>query len=297
MVELEWYKDNRILEPTSHFEQNADKLVIWNPTTNDNGSYHCAVRNEKKVVNSESINVFIDDQNDNQMKERLKCSQWRLNSIPGNLVKVDKDGKVVSRALRRHDNRMELLCRSKRDGDQRKDSVSVESGNSIVLNCNTRNADQRSGLKASWSKDGKHFREVDIVSEVDVSDGFGNQGEGHSRVHLSNKNGSLIISSTILADHGHYECKIFSQDAVVSSHRVRLDVSEVLKFAPTPTSKHIEVGTTGKIHCKVQGTPTPNVRWIKVMHINLRLIYLILIEIDCCPVGTLAGASRFIGRY
>lgn len=43
-----------------------------------------------------------------------------------------------------------------------------------------------------------------------------------------------------------------------------LNVIEKLKFAPPPTSKGLEISSVGKIHCKVQGTPTPQIQWTKV---------------------------------
>lgn len=39
--------------------------------------------------------------------------------------------------------------------------------------------------------------------------------------------------------------------------------SEILKFAPPPVNKKLELGSTAKIHCKAQGTPPPTIRWEK----------------------------------
>lgn len=39
---------------------------------------------------------------------------------------------------------------------------------------------------------------------------------------------------------------------------------EQLKFSPPPVNKRLELNVSAKIHCKVQGTPTPNVVWYKV---------------------------------
>lgn len=36
---------------------------------------------------------------------------------------------------------------------------------------------------------------------------------------------------------------------------------ENLKFAPQPTSKNLELGTVGKVHCRAQGTPNPQIKW------------------------------------
>lgn len=43
-----------------------------------------------------------------------------------------------------------------------------------------------------------------------------------------------------------------------------LNIIEKLKFTPPPTSKGLEIGGIGKIHCKVQGTPTPQIHWTLV---------------------------------
>lgn len=40
-------------------------------------------------------------------------------------------------------------------------------------------------------------------------------------------------------------------------------IVEILKFAPAPVNKKLELGSTAKIHCKAQGTPPPNIRWEK----------------------------------
>lgn len=51
-----------------------------------------------------------------------------------------------------------------------------------------------------------------------------------------------------------------------------LTVIEKLKFAPPPTSKGLEIGSVGKIHCKVQGTPTPHTWWsVKVSQTNITI--------------------------
>ena len=40
-------------------------------------------------------------------------------------------------------------------------------------------------------------------------------------------------------------------------------VAERLKFNPTPVSKKVELGSTSKVHCRAQGSPSPVVRWVK----------------------------------
>lgn len=54
-------------------------------------------------------------------------------------------------------------------------------------------------------------------------------------------------------------------NGVQSVQLTDLTVIEKLKFAPPPTSKMgLEIGSPRKIHCKAQGTPTPQIQWSKV---------------------------------
>lgn len=63
----------------------------------------------------------------------------------------------------------------------------------------------------------------------------------------------------------YFQCSLHRNGAGVQSVQVsELIVIEKLKFTPPPTSKGLEIGSVGKIHCKVQGTPTPQIQWAKV---------------------------------
>lgn len=64
----------------------------------------------------------------------------------------------------------------------------------------------------------------------------------------------------------HFQCSIHRNggNGVQSVQVSDLIVIEKLKFVPPPTSKGLEIGSVGKIHCKVQGTPTPLIQWTKV---------------------------------
>lgn len=85
-----------------------------------------------------------------------------------------------------------------------------------------------------------------------------------ARVLSNTKNGSLTFSPVLSTDSGSYECLVFNdQNVQTSSRKSELKVIEQLKFAPQPTSKNLELGTVAKVHCKVQGTPTPIVKWTK----------------------------------
>lgn len=78
------------------------------------------------------------------------------------------------------------------------------------------------------------------------------------------KNGSLIFSSVISSDSGIYECLALDEhESPIHLQKYELKIIEQLKFVPPPTSKNLELGTIGKIHCKVQGTPIPQIKWTK----------------------------------
>lgn len=98
------------------------------------------------------------------------------------------------------------------------------------------------------------------ISEIDTSDYYFT-----ARISINRKNGSLSFVAVVSSDHGIYECNTFHEnDSPISSRKTNLTVIETLKFAPPPTSKNLELGTLGKVHCKVQGSPTPQVKWTKV---------------------------------
>lgn len=85
-----------------------------------------------------------------------------------------------------------------------------------------------------------------------------------ARIIVNPRNATLHFTGLIASDTGLYECHLFNAHASQIAHkRTALRVIEQLRFAPQPTSKNIELGTLAKVHCKVQGTPTPTVRWYK----------------------------------
>lgn len=272
LFNVNWYKDNIKLDSSGHHNFNDNDLIINNPSGNDNGTYNCIVRSGRKIVNSD-IDIFVTDQNETEnlnnlpaLSSRINCIDWYADSEHPNgaLIKLNKIGQIIFRHS--HESRKEILCRTKRDGAQKKEATMVDVGNPIVLNCNINNIDRNTELKINWNKDGKYFRHFNTIFNKDYSsddESFNN----HSRIVLNPRNGSLIIKSTIASDGGSYECSIYDDALRLSSHKVKLEITEMLKFAPRPTSKHIEMGQIAKIHCKVQGTPTPSVRWIKVIYI------------------------------
>lgn len=206
---------------------------------------------------------------------------------------------------------MVLLCRrNKNRRSHRKRSASDESiqhpealqrpvrkraniaeDDSAVLNCDFKHLDRHSPeIGIQWRKDGKLIRQS-ILNDPNDDAASMNLMENplfrvDGRISMHSQNGSLIISSTIPSDGGVYECSVFKGiDYILSVQTTELNIIEKLKFSPPPpSSKGLEMGSIGKIHCKVQGTPTPQIRWTKVFFCEnltfpfFRLISCIVIE-------------------
>lgn len=127
-----------------------------------------------------------------------------------------------------------------------------------------------------WQKDGKNFRQISLgASEPNIAEVYVESViREDSRVVINADNGSLLLRPVIASDAGEYQCKIEIKGfESIASDSARLMVIEVLKFAPAPTSKNLELGSIGKIHCKAQGTPTPQITWIRVSFILFGKIY------------------------
>lgn len=82
-----------------------------------------------------------------------------------------------------------------------------------------------------------------------------------------------------------FQCAIL-QNAGQNVQVTEVNVIEKLKFVPPPTSKGLEIGSPGKIHCKVQGTPTPQIQWTKVKNSFLSTL-------DCVIKSHQAHSSAF----
>lgn len=172
----------------------------------------------------------------------------------------------------------------------------LNENDAVTLNCDIGKGNKKNIFIVKWKKDDKLFRHIDInsptTSPLDVNTDSALPREDckcfffptflHSifllnfcffffvgiaaRITTNRRNGSLIFSSILTNDVGLYECQTFNeQDIPISVRLTDLKVIEQLKFVPPPTSKNLELGTMGKMHCKVQGTPTPQIKWIKVI--------------------------------
>lgn len=184
-------------------------------------------------------------------------------------VKVDDDGRLIIENVL-HENAGKYICvaenfagktersvniivTSKPKITENPQSITVEENDKSVLNCGveTRNSSKDHNV-IRWRKDGKLIK--------------GNNESVNQRMRISRPNGTLTISSTYAEDRGEYHCEVVTSgfDQPIVSKPATITVIEVLKFAPAPADKKLELGSMAKVHCKAQGTPVPLVRWRKV---------------------------------
>uniref|UniRef100_A0A182JFE0 Tyrosine-protein kinase-like otk n=1 Tax=Anopheles atroparvus TaxID=41427 RepID=A0A182JFE0_ANOAO len=128
------------------------------------------------------------------------------------------------------------------------------------------------GFVLRWRKDGKVIRKWDNTADALEDDAMDGTTESSSssmfrddaRIYIDRTNGSLVIGLTVAGDEGSYDCQITNNatDFLVTSMPAELQIISNLRFTPKPpTTKNLELGSIAKIHCKVQGRPTPTVHW------------------------------------
>lgn len=164
------------------------------------------------------------------------------------------------------------LCRGKR-GDVGKPATNIvftkhpedviaQEGSQALMDCQFQVTDEQLRPTIKWRKDGLIVRHAGKENEGEVLDNI--YAKEHARVHINKENASLIINSVIPNDAGSYDCMIVNHDGTEATSKVAvLSVIAKLKFAPKPTSKVLELNSTGKIHCKAQGSPLPTIKWVK----------------------------------
>lgn len=165
------------------------------------------------------------------------------------------------------------LCREKRSDRlslSRSKQINAKESQMVVLNCDQQSS-WRNDLIIEWRHNGKNIRQAKLNAFSDIADSNAFDTSIHrtdERIFISRKNGSLIILSTLPNDAGVYECYTHENSATsTAKHSYELNIIEELRFSPQPTSKQLELGSPGKLHCKAQGTPIPTIHWIKVTFI------------------------------
>lgn len=126
---------------------------------------------------------------------------------------------------------------------------------------------QSNSVTLRWRKDGKTLRlaELGQTSSTTSEPQLETLLREDARLTLNKETGTLHFASVLASDAGVYQCQLLVEgQSAVSSGSGTLEVIEQLKFMPQPTSKNLELGSVSKVHCKAQGTPVPQVKWMRV---------------------------------
>lgn len=279
--EVYWFKDNQPiqLDASTEIISKSHRLTIHHPKKSHSGSYKCLARNTIGIIESDPYRIEIyEDNHSNALHTPLVCADLNTKfSSNGNILLCRRNRS--SRSVSSHRKRSASAVAADEPSNHHPDAlqkpnrkrISTGEGDLAVLNCDLKHLDRRSPeIGVRWKKDGKLIKQSNLNEQTDdianVNPMENPLFRADGRIIMHSKNGSLIIAQTIPSDAGIYECSIFkNNDATQKSVQVtELTVVEKLKFAPPPTSKGLEMGTIGKIHCKVQGTPTPQIHWTKV---------------------------------
>lgn len=272
MHEVRWLKDNQPAELDSTIEIFAEshRLNIRHPNKNHSGNYKCLARNAVGSVESEPYRIEIHDDNHSSVRSSLICADLntKLNENKNILLCRRNKNRRSHRKRSASDESIQHLEALQKPVSKR---ANVAEDDSAVLNCDFKHLDRRSPeINIRWKKDGKLIRQSilndpnDDAASMYLMENPLFRADG--RISMHSQNGSLIIASTIPSDGGVYECSIFKgNDKILTVQTTELNIIEKLKFSPPPpSSKGLEMGSVGKIHCKVQGTPAPQIHWTKV---------------------------------
>uniref|UniRef100_A0A1I8M490 Tyrosine-protein kinase-like otk n=1 Tax=Musca domestica TaxID=7370 RepID=A0A1I8M490_MUSDO len=276
LLEIEWFRNSEKLSSIKNIELIENRLVIRNPTGQDTGLYRCIASNAAGRVMSRKGYIL----KWSSVKESTNC----LPRLKKNYVIPDGMKDM-------------FLCRGKRGGDsahgaedklpfpvdvqitqQPQKRATVKENEATELYCQysipekyLKIADAVNEVLLRWRKDGKIIRQIEANGatssmsqrSLDANKDPMLRGED-TRVSIAKDNGSLVFSSVVASDAGQYVCQVVVEGyRSVTSEPGELQVIEQLKFMPQPTSKNLELGSVGKVHCKAQGTPTPQVKWLK----------------------------------
>ncbi|XP_011184428.2 tyrosine-protein kinase-like otk [Zeugodacus cucurbitae] len=276
MLEIEWFRNSEKLSTLKNIELQQNRLIIRQPSAADSGLYRCIASNAAGRAMSKKGYVLQWTNSKGGSPERDSDSFTSSSCIP----RLKKNQKLPIEAM----NQI-FLCRGKRGGQTAEDKLppatdvtitngpankQVKENEPIELLCSHSVPEKYRQVQLRWRKDGKIFRMVELGTTTATS--MSNPTETgkeltlreDTRIVLSRSNGSLLFSNVFASDAGQYVCQIYVEGHRPStSEPAELQVIEQLKFMPQPTSKNLELGSVGKVHCKAQGTPSPNVKWIR----------------------------------
>ncbi|KAH8421075.1 hypothetical protein KR222_010720, partial [Zaprionus bogoriensis] len=267
-LRIEWYRDSVKLSSWQNVELQQHRLLVRQPSSSDDGLYRCIASNAAARVMSKQGYVYQHHQGPAKCLPRLKKNQ----QMPESWAKQT------------------FLCRGKRGGagalepsqlSPAPEGLSIvqgpgarliiKEGDAAALSClyELPAELQNQRVQLRWRKDGKVLRHVELGGALIP----GQAGQDYAkdallredaRLVLHKSNGTLSFSSIIASDAGQYLCQLqLEGHMAISSPPGTLEVIEQLKFMPQPTSKNLELGSLGKLHCKAQGTPTPQVQWLR----------------------------------
>ncbi|KAG4069728.1 hypothetical protein HA402_008566 [Bradysia odoriphaga] len=275
-AQFQWFKDFVKIEPNERITVDGHHIIIRNSSSLDNGLYSCRFRqtlgNSKLVERNFQLNVDVDQsiQSGDLLDRIVKTPSGCCRNGIIEMHKEDGGSGLYLCRKKRSDRTQEFVSDNIAPENMSKQSettVTIDESESVTLGCDIGKGKKTPSV-IKWKKDGKPFRQIDINSPASIATESGNMESSpqrdDGRISINRKNGSLTFAAVISSDHGIYECNTFHEnDNPISSRKTNLNVIEVLKFVPQPTSKNLEMGTIGKVHCKVQGTPTPQVKWTK----------------------------------
>ncbi|EDV35802.1 uncharacterized protein Dana_GF12649 [Drosophila ananassae] len=265
-LQIEWYRNSAKLSSWQNVQLDQHRLIIRQPSAADDGLYRCTASNAAGRVMSKQGYVY---------RSSLKC----LPRLPRR--KNQKLPESWSKEV--------FLCRGKRGGSGGVEALPsapedlrivqgpashaiIKEGDPAALTClyELPAELQNQRIQLRWRKDGKLLRHVELGNSLPLPGISSDSGKDallreDARLVLHKQNGTLSFASIIASDAGQYQCQLQLEGyAPINSSPGTLEVIEQLKFVPQPTSKNLELDAPiAKVHCKAQGTPTPQVQWMR----------------------------------
>eukprot|EP00099_Drosophila_melanogaster_P014907 NP_523705.2 off-track, isoform A [Drosophila melanogaster] len=265
-LEIEWYRNSEKLSTWKNVQLDQHRLIIRQPGSEDDGLYRCTASNAAGRVMSKQGYVY---------QSSVKC----LPRLPRR-----KNEKMMESW-----DKQTFLCRGKRGGAAGLEALPaapedlrivqgpigqsiIKEGEPTALTCLYELPDELKNqrIQLRWRKDGKLLRQVELGGSAPIPGHSFDSGKDallreDARLVLHKQNGTLSFASIIASDAGQYQCQLqLEAHAPINSSPGILEVIEQLKFVPQPTSKNLELdAVVAKVHCKAQGTPTPQVQWVR----------------------------------